>query len=179
MLQRNMPALLDGRAFDQGLGGGQLGHPAQIHTSRPGASTLCGRHPFAPNTPRRSPQGPAGSTRGMRWCFGPSRSSPTSRRDSGPSRTRRQALYAAPRIRRRHILLVRPLRSSFWTNTQLRENGRHARAAQRGSRKIGQRYENVRRLSCCTAFQRRSVTRLRRQQKQARLNRKAGPAPEE
>ena len=32
-------------------------------------------------------------------------------------------------------------------------------------------------VSCCTAFQRRSVTRLRRQQ--ARLNRKAGPAPEE
>ena len=31
-------------------------------------------------------------------------------------------------------------------------------------------------VSCCTAFQRRSVTRLRRQQ--ARLNRKAGPAPE-
>ena len=29
-------------------------------------------------------------------------------------------------------------------------------------------------MSCCTAFQRRSVTRLRRQQ--ARLNRKAGPA---
>ena len=55
------------------------------------------------------------------------------------------------------------------------ENGRHARAAQRGPRKIGQRYENVRRqsVSCCTAFQRRSVTRLQRQQ--ARLNRKAGP----
>ena len=34
-------------------------------------------------------------------------------------------------------------------------------------------------VSCCTAFQRRSVTRLRRQQRQARLNRKAGPAPEE
>ena len=31
-------------------------------------------------------------------------------------------------------------------------------------------------VSCCTAFQRRSATRLRRRQRQARLNRKAGPA---
>ena len=48
------------------------------------------------------------------------------------------------------------------------ENGRHARAAQRGPRKIGQRYENVRRQSRELLY---SIP--------ARLNRKAGPAAEE
>ena len=85
-LQRNLPALLDlfkgtgsiGRAFEaRGWAAWTScpnSHPPFAATfcagttappSRPGASTLCGRHPFAPNTPRRSPQGPAGSMRGI------------------------------------------------------------------------------------------------------------------
>ena len=170
--------------------------------SRPGASTLCGRHPFAPNTPRRSPQGPAGSTRGMRWCFGPSRSSPTSRRDSGPSRTRRRdcsrqgplcsasdsstphtACTVHP-LRSRHAsgrtCAGRPAADSAGPATAARP-GRTAgtRAPHKG---VPEKSASATRtfagspVSCCTAFQRRSVTRLQRQQ--ARLNRKAGPAPE-
>ena len=61
------------------------------------------------------------------------------------------------------------------------ENGRHARAAQRGPRKIGQRYENVRRQSrellySIPAALCDEIAAAASQQ--ARLNRKAGPAPE-
>ena len=54
------------------------------------------------------------------------------------------------------------------------ENGRHARAAQRGPGKSASATRTFAGspVSCCAAFQRRSVTRLRRRQRQARLNRK-------
>ena len=54
------------------------------------------------------------------------------------------------------------------------ENGRHARAAQRGPRKIGQRYENVRRQSRELLYSIPAAL-CERLQRQARLNRKAGP----
>ena len=118
-LQRNMPALLElfkgtgsiGRAFE-------TSHPPSAATfcagttappSRPGALTLCGRRPFAPNTPRRSPQGPAGSTTGASGhrdhrlpC-----AATLGHREPADGTAQDKALYAAPRIRRRHILLVR------------------------------------------------------------------------
>ena len=131
--------------------------------SRPGASTLCGRHPFAPNTPRRSPQGPAGSTGDALMRL--PRAATLGHQKPADGAAQDKALYAAPRIRQRRILLVRtPFKKQtrFWTNMRWApscglcgpgnrceawENGRRTRAAQRGPRKIGQRYENVRRQS--------------------------------
>ena len=59
------------------------------------------------------------------------------------------------------------------------ENGRHARAAQRGPRKIGQRYENVRRQSRELLYSIPAALCNEIAAAAARLNRKAGPAPEE
>ena len=140
---------------------------------------------------------PTGSTRGMRWCFGPSRSSPTLRRDSGPSRTRRRdcsrqgplcsasdsstphtACTAHP-LRSRHAsgrtCAGRPAADSAGPATAARPGrtaGTHApHKGVPGKSASATRTFAGSPVSCCTAFQRRSVTRLRRQQ---RINRKAG-----
>ena len=124
-------------------------------------------HSRRPAPSRQPARRVAAALRGMRWCFGPSRSSPTSRRDSGPSRTRRRdcsrqgPLCSASDSSTPHTACtVHPLRSRHASGRTCAgrpaadsagpttwENGRHARAAQRGPRKIGQRYENVRRQS--------------------------------
>ena len=127
------------------------------------ASPVCTEYSQALTTrPRRF-------TRGMRWCFGPSRSSPTSRRDSGEN-PQTGLLKTRPFMQRlgfvdaAYCLYGTPFKKQtrFWTNMRWApscglcgpgnrceawENGRHARAAQRGPRKIRQRYENVRRQS--------------------------------
>ena len=111
----------------QGLGGGQLGHPAQIHTHhllRHSALGLPRRlparalrlcvgvtrlHRILPGAHHKAPQAPRGG------CAGASghrdhrlpRAATLGHREPADGTAQDKALYAAPRIRRRHILLVR------------------------------------------------------------------------
>ena len=192
----------------QGLGGGQLGHPAQIHTHHLLRHSALGlRLParalrlcvgvtrlrrILTTRPRRLHEGDALVLRAIEILaprLGPSR---TRRRDcsrQGPlcsasdSSTPHTACTVHP-LRSRHAsgrtCAGRPAADSAGPATAARPGrtaGTHApHKGVPGKSASATRTFAGSPVSCCTAFQRRSVTRLQRQQ--ARLNRKAGPAPE-
>ena len=133
-------------------------------------------HRILPGAHHKAPQARGG-------CAGAS--APASRRDSGPSRTRRRdcsrqgPLCSASDLSTPHTACAgRPAADSAGPATAARPGrtaGTHApHKGVPGKSASATRTFAGSPVSCCTAFQRRSVTRLRRQQRQARLNRKAG-----